>query len=94
MLKVDGVISTYATDSDVQPQVPIYSWMRKNLTGHYGIVYAMSAAAHQAAADITTCLTTGILKHQIAQRFSLDEVAIAHEQMESGRAIGKLIVEL
>jgi len=69
--------------------------MRKNLTVHYGLVYTMSAAAHQAAAaDITTCLTTGILKHQIAQRFSLDEVAIAHEQMESGGAIGKLIVEL
>jgi len=95
VLKVDGIISTYASDSDVQPQIPIYSLMYKNLTVHYGLVYAMSAAAHQAAAaDITTCLTAGTLTHQIAQRFSLDEVAIAHEQMESGQAIGKLILEL
>lgn len=95
VLKVDGMISTYASDSDVQPQVAVYPLIYKNLTVHYVLVYAMSAAAHQAAAaDITTCLEAGVLTHQIAQRFTLDQVAIAHEQMENGGAIGKLIVEL
>ncbi|MGG6270264.1 NADPH:quinone reductase [Leptolyngbya sp. AN03gr2] len=95
ILNRDGVIATYATDSNVTPQVPIYSLIYKNLTVHYVLVYAMSKAAHQQAAmDITTCLQEGVLKHQIAERFSLDQIAEAHELMESGTAIGNIIVEL
>ncbi|MBE9013302.1 NADPH:quinone reductase [Pseudanabaenaceae cyanobacterium LEGE 13415] len=95
ILKRDGVIATYATDSNVTPQVPIYSLIYKNLTVHYVLVYAMSKAAHQqAATDVTTCLQEGVLKHQIAERFSLDRIAEAHELMESGKAIGNIIVEV
>lgn len=95
ILKRNGTIATYATDSQTSPQVPIYSLIYKNLTVHYVLVYAMSESAHQqAAADITTCLRAGGLKHQIAERFSLDRIAEAHELMESGTAIGNIIVEL
>ncbi|BAU10444.1 oxidoreductase, zinc-binding dehydrogenase family [Leptolyngbya sp. NIES-3755] len=95
ILNRDGVIATYATDSNVTPQVPIYSLIYKNLTVHYVLVYAMSKSAHQqAAADITTCLQEGVLKHQIAERFALDRIAEAHELMESGTAIGNIIVEV
>ncbi|MER3432830.1 MAG: alcohol dehydrogenase [Leptolyngbya sp. ERB_1_1] len=95
ILKRNGTIATYASDSQVSPQVPIYSLIYKNLTVHYVLVYAMSKSAHeQAAADITTCLQAGALKHQIAERFSLDRIAEAHEFMESGKAIGNIIVEL
>lgn len=94
-LKVDGVIATYASDSELQPQIPIYSLIYKNLTVHYVLVYAMSDSAHQAAiADITTCLKDNILHHQIAQRFSLDDIAAAHEMLESGEAIGNIILEM
>ncbi len=34
------------------------------------------------------------MKHQIAERFSLDRIAEAHELMESGTAIDKIIIEL
>ncbi|GAP98522.1 quinone oxidoreductase [Leptolyngbya sp. NIES-2104] len=95
ILKRDGVIATYATDSQATPQVPIYSLIYKNLTVHYVLVYAMSKFAHeQAAIDITTCLQAGVLKHQIAERFPLDRIAEAHELMESGTAIGNIIVEV
>ncbi|MBD3882884.1 NADPH:quinone reductase [Phormidium tenue FACHB-886] len=95
VLKVDGVIATYASDFNPTPSVPIYSLMYKNLTVHTVLVYAMSKAAHQqAAVDITACLNANKLKHAIAQRFSLDEIAQAHDLQESGKAVGNLVINL
>ncbi|MBD0307532.1 MAG: NADPH:quinone reductase [Microcoleus sp. T1-bin1] len=92
-LKRNGTIATYASDSDVTPQIPVYSLIYKNLTVHYVLVYVMDKAAHQQAAeDITTCLKAGVLRHVIAGRFALDEIAAAHEMQESGRAIGNLVL--
>jgi NADPH:quinone reductase len=95
ILKRNGVIATYASDSEIQPQIPFYSLVYKNITVHYVLVYVMDKAAHQAAIDdITTCLKAGVLHHAIAQRFQLSEIVTAHEMMESGRAVGNLVVEI
>lgn len=95
VLKRNGVIASYASDSNTQPQIPFYPLVYKNITVHYVLVYVMTKAAHTAAAeDITTCLKAGVLRHAIAQRFPLSEIVAAHEAMESGRAIGNLVVEL
>lgn len=95
ILKNNSAIATYASDSQTQPQVPIYSLIYKNLAVHYVLVYAMSKEAHQAAIeDITTCLKAGVLRHTIAQRFRLSEIAQAHEIMESGKAIGNLVIQI
>ncbi len=75
ILKNNSAIATYASDSQTQPQVPVYSLMYKNLAVHYVLVYAMSKEAHQAASrDITTCLQAGALHHVIAKRFGLSEI--------------------
>lgn len=93
VLKVDGVIATYASDSNLQPALPVYSLIYKNLTVHYVLVYAMSKAAHEAAIrDITICLQSAKLSHQIAQRYQLEQIAEAHEMQESGKAIGNLVI--
>ena len=95
VLKRNGVIATYASDSNVQPQIPFYQLVYKNITVHYVLVYVMPLAAHQAAAeDITTCLKGGVLNHVIAQCFPLSEIAAAHEAVESGQAIGNQVVEI
>ncbi len=95
VLKPNGVISTYASDSQHEPQMPFYEISNKNITVHYVLVYAMSKDAHQAAAaDITTCLEAGALRHLIAQRFPLSEIAAAHDVVDSGRAIGNIVVEI
>jgi NADPH:quinone reductase len=94
VLKTNSVIATYASDSDFNAQIPFYSLVYKNLTVHYVLVYAMSDSAHAAAIkDITTCLELGILRHQIAHRYRLSEIAAAHEMQESGKLIGKLVIE-
>lgn len=95
VLKPNGVIATYASDSQPNPQIPFYSLVYKNMTVHYVLVYAMSDLACQAAIeDITRCLETGTLQHQIAQRFRLDQIVEAHELQESGTAIGNLVIDL
>ncbi len=59
------------------------------------LVYVMpDAAKQQAIQDITTALETGALQHNIAKRFSLSEVAEAHEAQDSGKMMGKAIVEI
>ncbi len=95
VLKPNGAIATYASDSQHEPQMPFYEISNKNITVHYVLVYAMSKDAHQAAAaDITTCLKAGVLRHLIAQRFPLSEIAAAHDVVDSGRAIGNIVVEI
>jgi NADPH2:quinone reductase len=37
-------------------------------------------------------LKAGVLRHVIAGRFALDEIAAAHEMQESGSAIGNLVL--
>ena len=95
LLKNGGVIATYASDSDPQPPFPFYALAYKNLTIHMVLVYAMSALAyHSAITDIAICLEAGILQPQIAQHFPLSQIAAAHEMQESGKAVGKIIVDL
>jgi NADPH2:quinone reductase len=95
VLKPNGAIATYASDSNYEPQIPFYSLVYKNLTVHYVLVYVMDKAAHEkAAADITVCLKAGELNPVIAQRFPLEQIAIAHELQESGKAIGNIVIEV
>jgi NADPH2:quinone reductase len=95
VLKRNGAIATYASDSNTQPQIPFYSLVYKNLKVHYVLVYVMPKAAHQAAAkDITHCLEAGVLNHVIAQQFTLDKIALAHEMVESGRAMGNVVINI
>lgn len=95
VVKRNGIIATYASDSNVQPQIPFYELVYKNITVHYVLVYVMPKAAHQAAAeDITTCLKAGVLRHVIQDRFPLSQIVAAHEAMESGRGMGNLVMEI
>lgn len=97
VLKQNGVISTYASGerSDVQPPLPFYQMLLSGGTIHLVFVYLMPEAAHQAAiTDITTCLEAGALHHNIARCFGLKEVAAAHDAIDSGKAGGKVVVEV
>jgi NADPH2:quinone reductase len=95
ILKPNGVVTTYASDAVVEPVFPFYSFMGKNATIRFVLVYLMSAEAHAAAArDIVTALEQGAQQHSIAQRLALDDIASAHEAVEAGHQNGKVIVEV
>jgi NADPH2:quinone reductase len=94
VLRPNGVVAAYSSDAVPEPRLPFWSLLQKDLTVRFVLVYEMSRAAHEAAvAAITTALEHGALRHAIAGRFSLDDIALAHEAVESGRLVGKAIVE-
>lgn len=96
VLKPNSVIATYASgNADDEPALPFYPLMLNGVTIRLVLVYVMPIAAKQMATrDITAALEVGALHHNIARRFSLNEVAAAHEAQDSGQTIGKAIVEI
>ncbi|RXT53285.1 alcohol dehydrogenase [Bosea sp. Tri-44] len=88
-----GVVATYASDAKPEPALPFWPLITLDATIRFVLVYVMDAAAHDAAATaIGDGLRDGWLSHEIAARFPLDQVAQAHEVVESGRAVGKVVV--
>ncbi|MGD1910149.1 MAG: NADPH:quinone reductase [Rivularia sp. (in: cyanobacteria)] len=95
VLRTNGVAAMYSANPGDSPALPILSLMLRNITIRTILVYTMPVEAKKAAIqDITTALEAGALRHNIAQRFSLAEVAAAHEAQDSGKMIGKAIVEI
>ncbi len=96
VLKTNGVVASYASgDADDRPALPFYQLMLNGVTIRLVLVYVMPMAAKQMATrDITAALEANALRHNIARRFSLLEVAAAHEAQDSGQIIGKAIVEI
>ncbi|MEP7190543.1 MAG: NADPH:quinone reductase [Roseiflexaceae bacterium] len=95
ILKTNGVIAAYSSDADPQPTIPFGQFLGKDITVRFVLVYVMGMAAHQAAIkDITTALSAGLLHPVAVQRFALDEIAAAHEAVETGHTAGKVLIDL
>lgn len=95
LLKSGGVIATYSSDAVAEPVVPFTSMLMKDLTVRFVLIYEVPQSARdQAARDINRLIAAGKLKHQIAEVFPLERIAEAHERMEEGRAVGKLLVRI
>lgn len=95
VLKTNGTIASYASDAVPDPAIPFWPMLAKDLTVRFVLVYAMSRAAHDEAADwITAALSRGALRHQFYKTFSLDEIPQAHEATESMRQVGKVLLAI
>ncbi len=95
VLKTNGVIATYSSDADSTPSIPFGQFLGKDVTVRFVLVYVMGDAAHQdAIKDITTALEAGLLHPVAVQCFSLDEIAAAHEAVETGHTAGKVLIDL
>lgn len=91
----NGVIASYGSDSNPKPELPYGAFTQKDVTVRMALIYeAAQSARDQAARDINQLIQDGRLKHQVAQRFPLDRVVEAHEAQETGRTIGKLLIDV
>ncbi|MBE9067866.1 NADPH:quinone reductase [Leptolyngbya cf. ectocarpi LEGE 11479] len=91
----NGVIATYESGNAPTVEIPFYELLYKNAALRTVLVYAMDDKAHAAAArDINQAITDGAIQHQIAARYPLRETAAAHEAVDSGNLIGKVVVEV
>jgi NADPH:quinone reductase len=92
LLKPNGVVATYSSDSVPEPKLPFWPLLMLDATIRLILVYRMDAAAHIAAERaINEALASGALTHDIAQVFDLEDIAQAHERVERGPG-GKIIV--
>jgi NADPH2:quinone reductase len=48
----------------------------------------------RAISDLTLLLQENLLRHNIAARLPLAQIAAAHDLVESGRAIGNVVLEV
>lgn len=93
-VRAEGEIVVYGSG---KPEIalPFFPSIVKNVRMRFFIVYNLNAADRAAALSrLTAWLEQGSLRHGIASRFPLDSIAEAHEEVESGRAIGNVIVDI
>lgn len=97
VLRPNGVLSVYGSGGAAadRPSLPVRQFMMHGITVHFVGVYTMPLEAHrQAARDINAALGEGKFRTNIGHRFSLEEIAAAHEAQERGELVGKVLIRL
>lgn len=93
VLKINGVIATYASDANKEPVIPFYQLIYKNIVVRHELVFIMpEEAKDHALADITSWLRADQLIHHISNTFALEDTVQAHEAVEAG-AFGKVLID-
>lgn len=94
ILATGGEIVVYGSTAP-EIAVPFLPAIIKNVALHFFIVYNLSPADRASAiARLDALLEGGLLTHNIDARFPLDAIAAAHERVESGKAIGSVLLQL
>jgi NADPH2:quinone reductase len=95
ILKPQGVIASYASDAVGEPIFPFYTLFANNPVFQLVYVYTMSGDAHRTAiSDINSCLESGALIPNIGKVYALSETVQAHEAVENGSVVGKVLVRI
>ena len=93
VLRPGGVVAAYASRGDPQPAFPFYGFMRKGATLRTVMASALPAPARHAARQwLSGWLRSGHARIAVARTFALDEIAAAHEAVESGPRLGTVVV--
>lgn len=95
-LSQGGVISAYATASSTDElSIPLLKAMMHGCVFRFVYIYNVPNALKQAAiADINSCLKTGNYSPKIGLNVPLQNIADAHEALESSKVIGKVLVHI
>ena len=93
-LRPDGEIIVYGSGA-AEISVPFFASILKNTRYSFFIVYNLNAAERASdLADVSRVLSENKLKHQIAARLPLSEAAQAHRLVESGQAVGNVVLDI
>jgi NADPH2:quinone reductase len=95
VIRTGGTLATYSSTVVPEPQLPFFRMMYKDLTVRFVIVYDMPEPAKQSAiADIARALGEQSLRHRIAHRVPLDEIAVGNELVEKGNIRGCVVLNI
>ena len=93
VLRPEGIVAIYG-GSAAEPAIPFQFLLQNSITLRFFLVYLMPTALRErATADITRLLEQNALIHNVAQTFALAEIVAAHEAVESGKAMGNIVVQ-
>jgi NADPH:quinone reductase len=94
IVRADGEIVVYGSNAP-EIAVPFVPMILKNVGLRFFIVYNLSRQARsEALQGLNASLAAGKLIHNIGARIPLDRIADAHEMIESGQAVGNVVVSL
>ncbi len=92
ILRTGGECVAYGSSTSPL-QLPFYPLIAKNLQLKFFIVYHLTPEQRSCAiATLTRLLSRNALRHHIAARMPLQEIATAHEMVERGTAVGKVLL--
>ena len=95
-LAPDGVAVAYSSEDPTgMLQIPFIPALFGGFAFRFVYVYRMPQASLLLAAnDISACAASGAYRPAIALRLPLDRIVEAHEAQESGKMIGKILLEV
>jgi len=94
VLAPGGTVAIYGSSSP-EVTIPFQFLLQNSVALKFFLVYEMSRQERErATADINLLLARGELIHNVAQTFALDEIAAAHEAVESGRVAGNVVIRI
>lgn len=93
VLKQGGDVVVYGSGA-AEFKLPFFPLIVQHVRLRFFIVYELDAAARaQAEAHLVAWLRRGVLAHNVARRVPLADIVQAHELVESGQAMGNVVVD-
>ncbi len=96
LIKPGGTIASYASASQMAPELAFYPFMFLNVTLQMLIVYQLDPATHARGEEqLAQWLSAGKLSHAVVPPGGqLAETAAAHAIVEAGQKLGTVVVEV
>ncbi|WP_232462464.1 NADPH:quinone reductase [Bordetella genomosp. 9] len=90
-----GTVVVYGSNYRGDIPVNFGAWLPRSISLHFFLVYdLLPAQRHHAVSRLGGLLAADKLRHLIAPAYALDEIAAAHEAVESGRILGNVVVAI
>jgi len=79
----------------LEATVPTFWFMRNRIRVDFLYVYEMDAEERaQGLRELTTLLDAGALRHTVAARLPLADIARAHDMVEQGQVLGHVVLDI
>jgi NADPH2:quinone reductase len=93
-LAAHGQVVCYGSNA-LDVAMPFRPWLFQSMGVKFFLVYDLTPADRQkAVARLSAMLSQQQLQHSIGARFSLDQIAQAHQTVEPGQTVGNVVVDL
>ena len=93
IINTNGTIAAYASMGNIEPTLPFYDFMFKGIKINTFLIYSICQKDRKILIEgMTKALNENALKHLIGSSFSLDDIVGAHEEVESNKNVGNIIV--